>query len=178
MIVTISGLAGSGTSTVGKLLAKEFELKYICTGEIFREMAKEKGMSLEEFSKLTESDPSFDKKVDDTSVESAKQDNTLLDSRLAGWFVKDADVKVWLLADIGERAKRVGKRDSLSESEALERVNARQESEAKRYKEFYTIDLADLSIYDITINTSKWNAEEVSGIVSEAIRKWQKKRQE
>jgi cytidylate kinase len=45
----------------------------------------------------------------------------------------------------------------------------REASEKKRYKEIYNIDLDDLSIYDLVIDTSKWDVEGVFNIVSSAI---------
>jgi len=48
-IVTISGLPGSGTTTVAKLLEKKTGITYVYSGDIFRRMAKKHNMSLEDF---------------------------------------------------------------------------------------------------------------------------------
>ncbi len=47
--ITLSGLAGSGKSTVGKQLAKALKLDFHSIGEISRNKAKEKNMSISEF---------------------------------------------------------------------------------------------------------------------------------
>ena len=60
MQITVSGLPGSGTTTLSRLLAEYYELELVSSGEIFRRMAKERGMSLSEFGALAEKDPSID----------------------------------------------------------------------------------------------------------------------
>ena len=46
MIITISGKAGSGKSTVAKELAKQLNLQHFSIGDIMRKMAKEKNISV------------------------------------------------------------------------------------------------------------------------------------
>lgn len=50
MIITIGGLAGSGTTTAAEVLSNKLDIPYISAGSIFRDMAKERGMSVLEFS--------------------------------------------------------------------------------------------------------------------------------
>jgi len=64
MIITISGLPGSGTTTVSKRLQKLTGFHYVSAGSIFREMATEKKMTLEDFGKLADSDLEIDKDLD------------------------------------------------------------------------------------------------------------------
>ena len=46
MIITISGIAGSGKSTVAKLLAKKLNCKHYSVGDFMRQIAKEKNIPL------------------------------------------------------------------------------------------------------------------------------------
>jgi cytidylate kinase len=46
---------------------------------------------------------------------------------------------------------------------------SREASEKKRYKEIYNIEIDDLSIYDLTIESSKWDAKGVFNIIEKAI---------
>jgi len=171
MIITLSGPPGSGTSTVGKIVAKKLDLKFLPVGEIFRQMAKEKGLSLEEFSSMAEKDPSVDKEVDIRQVEEANKGKVVFDSRLSGWLVRNADLKVWLKAPLDVRLKRVAQRDKISEQRAFIDVTLREGSEKKRYKNYYDIDLDDLSVYDLVIDTSKWNADQVAELIEKAVTK-------
>ncbi|OYT63441.1 cytidylate kinase, partial [Methanosarcinales archaeon ex4484_138] len=60
MKITISGLPGSGTSTIAGMLADHMGLNLVSAGETFRRLAAEYNMSLEEFGVLAERDPEID----------------------------------------------------------------------------------------------------------------------
>ncbi|RMF89677.1 MAG: AAA family ATPase [Methanobacteriota archaeon] len=164
MIVTIGGPIGSGKTTVAKAIARRFNLRHISAGSVFREMARERGMSLEEFSGLAEKDPSFDKIVDERQRELASEGDAVVDGRLSGRFI-DADVKIWLTAPLELRVGRVARREGKDPREAEREVKRREESEALRYKSLYGIDLYDTSGYDVVLNTALWDAEGVVKII-------------
>jgi cytidylate kinase len=169
MIVTIGGPIGSGKTTVAQAIAEKFGFTHISAGVVFRELAHEKGITLEEFSRLAEENPEYDKELDARQTELAKKaENAVIDGRLSGLII-DADLKVWLKAPLETRAKRVCEREGKELSEALDDVKNRGDSELKRYKEIYDIDLRDLKPYDIVINTELFSAEEVTSIVEKAI---------
>ena len=71
-------------------------------------------------------------------------------------------------ADINIRAERVVNREQGDVEFRKQEIIKREESENKRYKEFYNIDLKDTSIYDIIIDSSNKKHEE---IVNEIILK-------
>ena len=107
MKLTLGGTLGSGKSTVGKLLCKEFKLKYYYTGQRFREMAAEKGMSIHEFAKIAEKDRKIDIELDKWQENIGKeQDDFLLDGHIAFHFIPDS-IKIFLDGNINERAKRI-----------------------------------------------------------------------
>ncbi|MBU2559734.1 AAA family ATPase [archaeon] len=169
MIVTIGGPIGSGKTTVAKTIAEKFGFTHISAGVVFRELAHDKGITLEQFSKLAEENPKYDRELDARQIELAKAaKNAVIDGRLSG-IIMDADLKVWLKAPLEVRAKRASERDGKDYSIALEDVRVRGDSELKRYREIYGIDLRDLKPYDIVINTELFNAEEVIEIVEKAI---------
>lgn len=162
MIITVSGLFGSGKTTVSKMLAKKLGLDYFCTGSILRDMAAEKGMSLIEFEKeLAEKDMKYDKGLDEKQKERAAQGSVVIDSRLGGWLVKGTDLKVWLEAPPGVRAERSAGREEITAEEAMKRIKKRDASDIRRYKKYYGIDLNDKSVYDLIIDTSELPQEEI-----------------
>ncbi len=175
MIVTISGLIGSGKTTLATTLAKKFKLRHISAGLVFRKMAKERGLTLAEFSKLAEGNAEIDKEVDSRQVQLASKGSAVVDGRLSGWLVKNADIKIWLKASLEERAKRVGKREGKSFEEALRETKEREASEVKRYREIYGIDLYNLLIYDAVLNTDLFNAKEVAKIIETMVKVHAKK---
>jgi cytidylate kinase len=49
MLLTLGGPPGSGTSTLANLLKDTLKLEYVYAGAVFRKMAKDLKMSLEDF---------------------------------------------------------------------------------------------------------------------------------
>ena len=94
MIVTISGLHGTGKSTIGKLVAHKLGIKYYSTGQAFRDLAKEMNLTLEEFSEHAENNSEIDNKLDNKIDEIAQKGNIIIDSQLSAYFLKSiADLK-------------------------------------------------------------------------------------
>lgn len=160
MIVTVGGEIGAGKSTVARRLAQALGLRYLSAGEVFREEARRRGLSVEGLSRAAEQDPTIDRNLDTMQVEAARGGNILVESRLSGWLI-DADLRIWLRAAPPVRAERVASRDGTSPQDALCGIEAREASECLRYREIYQIDMADLSRYHIVLDTGKWSAEEI-----------------
>lgn len=162
VVITISGLHGTGKTTQAKFLAKRFGLRYVSAGEIMRKMAKERGMSLEEFSKIAEESPSIDRQIDERMILEAEKGNVILDGRLTAWMAGEkADIKILLTAPLNVRVKRIAERENKSIEEALKETVIREESEKKRYKEIYGIDAEDYSVFDVVVNTALWDEETI-----------------
>ncbi len=168
MIITVGGMVGSGKSTLGKGIAERFRMDYVSAGSIMRKMAEEKGMTLEEFSEYAEKHPEIDKKIDDTQVKSITG-NCVVDGRLAAYFAPEPDLKIWLTSPLEVRATRVASRENIRVDEARKRIQDREKSERKRYMNSYNIDLDNLGVYDLVINTGIFDIDTTRGIVSEAI---------
>ncbi len=168
MILTVGGPIGSGKTTVASAVAKRFGLRHISAGVIFREMARQRGLSLEDFSKLAESDDSFDQMVDARQKELASGGSAIVDGRLSGRFIED-DIKIWLTAPFELRAQRIAKREGVDLSKAASDMQKREKSEATRYKKIYNIDIYDISHYDVVLNTALWSAEGVIEIIETLI---------
>lgn len=158
-LVTISGPPASGTSTLSTNIAKSLDFEVVNGGDIFRKIASEKDLTLTELSELSEKDDSIDKEIDerlkeviDSHLSNEREtdgDGLIVESRLAGWHSEGrADLSIYLDAPPEVRAERISDRD-----ETVEELKQREESEAKRYMDHYGIDMHDLSIYDIVIDT-------------------------
>ncbi len=169
MRVTISGPPGSGTTTVAKLLAEKLGYKLISAGEIFRKLAVERGMTLEEFSKYAESNPDIDFYIDKLQKEMAEREkNVVVEGRLSGWMVKDA-FKVWIYARPEVRYRRIAKREGKDLARVRSETKRREELEKRRYKKFYSIDLDDVSVYHLAINSEHFKPEEIVEIILKAL---------
>ncbi|MFC7046524.1 (d)CMP kinase [Halobacteriaceae archaeon GCM10025711] len=171
MLLTVSGPPGSGTSTVASALADQLGYEHVSGGDIFRELAAERDLSLAEFNELAERDDQIDRDLDRRLRETAKtRDDVVLESRLAGWLAGDhADIRIWLGAPLDARAERIADREDVSPEAAREQTGTRERSEKRRYREYYDIPFDDLSIYDLSLNTARWDADAVLAIVTEAV---------
>jgi len=169
MIITIGGLAGSGTTTASKILSEKMDIPYISAGDIFRQMAVERGMDILEFSKMAEDDLKIDLEIDRRQAEIArKNENIIVEGRLSAYFV-DSDLKVCFIAPLDVRTERISQRENKPVNLTKKEILKRGKSEAKRYLEIHNIDIDNLDIYDLIINTHSFHAESVADIILKAI---------
>lgn len=184
MNITITGNLGSGKSSIGKVL-KEKGYEIVSTGNIFRELAMEKGLSVEEFNKQVneatrKGDRSVDKMIDDTTAKIGRErDNVMFDSRLAWNFVPDS-FKVFVITDIDEASRRVFNDSVRANSESYESQEAckkalvhRQEMESVRFKEIYQIDYYDMSNYNLVIESTNAAPTEIAAEILEKLEDYQ-----
>ncbi len=172
MELTIGGPIGSGKSTVARMLSASLKTKYVSTGDIFRESAKEHGMSVEEFNVYAEAHHEIDIELDNRLLETMQNgDNMVIDSRLAGWLSYKRGIqafRIFVTADLAVRVERIMQREGISRDIARERLIFRETSERRRYQAIYQIDIADTSIYDISLDTGKLSPHQA---VSEIVKK-------
>ena len=165
MIITIGGLAGTGTTTTAELLSEKLDIPYISAGSVFRDMANENGMSVLEFSEFAEGNDDIDKEIDRRQAEIAESsDNLIVEGRLSAHFV-DADLRLWLVTPFDVRSQRIAERESKSVDVAKNEIIIREKSEALRYMDIHNIDINNMDIYDLIINTDTFDPDKVTGII-------------
>jgi cytidylate kinase len=173
-LVTISGLPGSGTSTLCRALEAETKWVYLNTGQVFRELAEEAGLSLQVYGRQAEADAAIDRQLDARMVQLACQaeQGCVLEGRLMGWMAQRRQLvalKVWLHADIEIRTQRVSAREDQTREQAMAAILEREESERLRYATHHDIDLADMSIYDLVLDSDQTNANRLCNQVLMAL---------
>ena len=167
MKITISGKAGSGKSTVAKILSEKLKLKHYSIGDLMRAMASDKKISLIELNKLAEKDKSIDFELDDRLKKLGKaKDNFVVDGRLTAFFIPNAEVRVFLETDDKVRAERILKdkrahEESKDIDEMIRKIHDREESEKKRYRQYYGVDYSDKKLYNLVIDTTTMPPNEV-----------------
>ena len=161
LTITVSGLSGTGKNVLAKAIGKALDLKVVQTSDVFRELAKEQGISIEE--ELTHIGQEQDLKVDKKTLELAKKGKVVLVGRMAAWAAGDnADLKIWISVDLEKKAERVANRDKKSIPEAKKDLVRRDNSDTQRYKELYGIDQHDLSVYDMLIDNTDLSWKELT----------------
>ncbi len=180
MVICISGMAGTGKSTLSRKLAEKYNLKCYSGGDALKELAKAEGYDVsrrgwwespEGLNFLNErmGDPKFDKAVDAELLKYAQQGNVLLDSWTMPWLLNEG-FKIWLLASLEKRAARVAERDKIPVDEAF-RVLEEKEARTKAiYKKLYGFVLGeDFAPFDLVLDTDNLNAEEVFEVLCRVI---------
>ena len=175
MKITIFWFAGSGTSTVWKILAKKLWYTFMSTGNIFREFAKEVGLDLYEFeATVAKHDDNFDKKLDKKSQEYGKEyNNFVFESRLAWHFIPDS-FKIYLDCEQKERYRRIHEREN-GNIEDITSYNSRREKELEeRYKKVYpNISFPpQKDSFDLYIDSTKILPEDIVKIIIESLDQW------
>jgi cytidylate kinase len=172
IVVCISGMAGTGKSTLSKRLAKKYELKYYSGGDALKELAKDQGYNSSSrgwwespeglsFLEKREKNFKFDKAVDDKLLEYAQQGHVLLDSWTMPWLLKTG-FKIWLVASVEKRAERIAKRDKIPINEALRVVKEKEDRTKAIYKKLYGFALGeDFEPFNLVLDTDALNAEGV-----------------
>ncbi|VVB72174.1 Putative adenylate kinase [uncultured archaeon] len=169
MIITISGAPGTGTTTLARSLSVELKLRWVNSGELFRKIACEKNISVKEMNRLAEKGPEIDYLIDDAQKALAKEGGGIFEGRLSGHLLP-GDLKVLLKTDLRARAGRISKREAKLLEDAMQETRMREESEARRYKMYYNIDINDLFVYDLVVDTGKFDEAGTLAIVLAAVR--------
>ena len=167
MIIAISGTAGSGKSTIAKMLAIKLKYKHYSMGDFQREIAKEKKISIEELGELEKKDPAIDRMVDDRQRQLGNENNFVIDSWLSAFFIKNS-YKIFMDADLKERAKRILDREPehyKNLKDAMNKIKKREETNRERWKNFYGYDFKDKKNYHLYIDTSGKSIDAVFKIV-------------
>ena len=165
LVITVSGHHGSGRSTNAKYLAKSFNLRYISSGILFRERADELGISLEEMNIRAGEQPDFDNWIDGRTKIESRNRGVVIDANLSAWMAEDPDVRIFVTCPFDIRVNRIADREGRRIAEVEKETRIRENSERKRYLEYYGIDILDLSAYDVILNTSIFTIEGNSRIL-------------
>lgn len=165
MIITIGGLAGSGTTTAAEVLSKRLNISFISAGGIFREMAIERGMTIFEFSKFAEDNTDIDMEIDKRQADLANgSENIVVEGRLSAYFI-EADLRIWMMAPLDVRAERICDRESKSIELAKKEIEIREKSETLRYLDIHNIDINNFDIYDLILNTARFKPNSIADII-------------
>jgi predicted cytidylate kinase len=78
----------------------------------------------------------------------------VIDGLLTGWMSRGfIALKIYLTTSYRLRIARIASRDGVSYAKAEKSTVLRESIEKRRFKSLYGIDIDDLSIYDLVLNT-------------------------
>ena len=173
MIISISGVPGSGKTSVGKLIAQKLGYNFYSVGGLRGKMALERGISIDELNKIGEQDQSTDSIVDEYQrALGTKEDNFVIEGRLSWHFIPNS-FKIFLDCDPQESARRIfeGQRAATGKERGDEKVYAsiedtrtnlddRVASDVLRYQKYYNLDYHSPEHYDLVLDTTKMTGPE------------------
>ncbi len=175
MIITISGLPGSGKSTIADMLAKKLGYKRYSMGDLRGKMAMERGLTIDELNKLGEKEDWTDREVDEYQTKLGKdEDNFVIDGRISFHFIPQS-FKIFLDVEIHEAARRVFENQRPDEARAksveelVKRMQARAAHDDLRYKKYYGITFQDKSKFDLVIDTTNLTPEAILDRIMRAL---------
>lgn len=181
-IITIAGKPGSGKSTASKSIAEKLGFKHFSSGDLFRAIAKERGVDVNEINTIAESEKEIDHMVDKKLQDIGEhEDEIVIDSRMA-WHWMPQSFKVYLDLDLEIAATRILNYMDPSRIEVENIPNKpsdyakvlqhRLDSETKRYQNLYNVNPYNPDNYDIVVDTHKNNPEMVTDIILTHYNEW------
>jgi len=168
--ITISGYAGTGKSTVGKMLADRLGYGFLSVGNFAREFAEmEFGMSINEFQAKCKEEPVLDDIVNHKFRDMCNSGEKIVaDFRLGFHFVRNSINILFVLSE-EEAFKRLAGADRKMEQTDFESMRTRNENMRRRFIEKYGVDFADENNYDLVVDTGQKTQNEVVERILSAI---------
>lgn len=171
MVISLTGMPGSGKSTVGRELAKSLGVPFYSMGDLRAKMAMERGLTIDQLNELGEREAFTDNDADAYQTKLGESgESFVVDGRLS-WHFIPRSFKVFLDVDDTEGARRIygasqkharpDERPYASVDDAKEAIAARVASDRRRYEKYYGVDFTDRARYDLVVDTTSFPAKEV-----------------
>ncbi len=175
MIITISGLPGSGKTSVAKLLAKKLNFKFYSMGDIIQTFVLSKKMTLLQFNKLRDKNKAWDYMIDSYQKQLVKKHKDVIVDGITSFYLFSDSIKVFFSVKPEVSAKRIFQAKRPDEpyksfSEALKAVKKRIKDDRSRYNRLYGIDCHKLSNFDLVIDTSDLSPKEVVNVILKFVK--------
>ena len=181
-IITINGWLGSGKSTTAKKIANELGYRHFSSGDFFRQVGLDLGLTVTELNIKAETDPQIDVMTDDKLRAMRDAKDVVIDSRTAyHWILESFKVyltlprevaKERIVRSLAEDEMRKKSEKSGTPEEVYANMVKRFESEQKRYWDLYQINNTNLDNYDLVVDTHANGIEQTTEKILAEYKKW------
>lgn len=169
MKTTITGLPGAGKTSLLHKLADFYKTKPISIGDLRGEFAqKTYNETIDELNERRKIDLTVDTQFDGFQKQYMKENSKfVIEGRLSYLFAPKGTINIFLIADKIVRAERVFIDQRQDEKkcktllEMLEMIDQRIQNDIETYQKLYQTNCYDASNFDLVIDTSIKNAEEI-----------------
>lgn len=160
--IAISGVGGTGKSTLARGLAEKLGWKVVSSGSFIRKWHQDNGVPLVETDKIPEE---VDRKMDMSYQEMLRtEEGIVFESRLAGWLSKkfDQTFKILIKCDQKVGASRIAQREDATLDEIIREQEIREGLLKEKFIKLYDAgDYLDEQNFDLVIDTTNVSAAEV-----------------
>ncbi len=172
--ITLGGFAGSGKSTVAKIICDKLNYEFISVGNFTREYAqREFGASINEFQEMCQQNPELDRDIDRKFQAMCNSSSGIVvDYRLGFKFVEDAFCVLLKVTD-GVAFHRLQKAERGIEKKDAFSIQERNENMRARFIQQYNVDFADDKNYDLVVNTDLLSSQQVADMITDSFQRSQ-----
>ena len=183
--IIIFGFSGSGKSTIADMVGKRYGLRVIHPSSILRNLLENKSFDLDKtkagkgfweskkgmqlFKDRLKDEKPMDMVSDKILLKELSRGNVVIDSWSMPWLYKEG-IKIYLQGTLSERAERVSKRSKINIKQATDAIRIKDSETRKMFKRIYGFDMSkDLDVFDLTINTTPLNQDQVFNKVADYL---------
>ena len=179
-IITISGDIGSGVSTITQKLSESLEYRRFSAGGLFRNVARQHNMTVEELNEYAKHNKIIDQQIDTLIRQLGEGNEIVLDARLGYYWIHDS-FRVYLqvgpdiaaqriYADINEDQRN--EEGATTTKQIIISIHNQANSTQERYFHDYGIDIGNTKIFDLLIDTNNKTPEEVVNLIKKDFTTW------
>ncbi len=181
--ITISGLPGSGKTTAARIISEKLKIPFLSMGEIHGLVAKEMGITINKLMELAKTDSRIHYEADKKTIEIGKTEKDFVIEAWIAYYFIPKSFKIFLHAKEKSTVGRIRKTNRpdepipKSEKETREQIKRRLRDTDEGFKKAYGISFMDKTNYNLVIDTTNIQPNDVVEIILTVLKNIKKFKQ-